>query len=144
MASKKKTLRRKAARHAKKYPEYEMQDVKDTLHSLTIHATLRIKESPRYKKYSRDDKYWHKRNVERLGNEVEDAMDAILDEVVRLQDIARIATDEAIQSNIEANMYKNMLGDKGKEMSSVAKVIKNSLFKRVRDEEKLIKESKTH
>ena len=135
MASKKKILRRKAARHAKKYPEYLMQDVKDTLHSLTIHATLRIKESPRYKTYSKYDRYWHRRNIEDLGEKVEGAINAILDEVVRLQNIARIATDEAIQSNIEANMYKNMLGTDKKGPPAIVKIMKNSLYKRTRDEE---------
>ena len=33
-------------------------------------------------------------------------------------------------------MYKNMLGNKEKDISSIARTMKNSLYNRVRDEEK--------
>ena len=136
MASKKKILRKKATRHTKKYPEYEMQNVKETLNSLVTHGIVGLEHSPYYKKLSRDEKYWRRCNIERLGEEIKDAIDAVLDEVLRSQSIAKISTDEAIQSNIEANMYKNMLGDREKDISSVARIMKKSLYNRVRDEEK--------
>lgn len=146
MASKKKTLRKKAARHAKVYAEYDMRNIKDTLDNLVAHGIVNLKYDPFYKKLSKDDKYWHRCNIERLGEEVKAAIDAALDEVVRSQSIARISTDEAIQSNIEANMYKNMLGDREKDISGVARIMKNSLHKRVRkrNEEKHNEGSKAH
>jgi len=136
MARKTKILRKKAARHAKKYPEYDMQAIKNLLDTLVSYGTNELDHDPYYKELSKDDKYWYIRRIELLGEEVKDAIDAILDEAVRLQDIARIATNEAIQSNIEATMYKNMLGEKEKDISSVARTMKNSLYNRIKNGEK--------
>lgn len=81
-------------------------------------------------------KYWERYDVQSNGRDALANVDALIGEIERLQSIARISTDEAIQSNIEANMYKNMLGNREKDISSVARIMKNSLYNRVRDEEK--------
>ena len=134
MASKKKTLREKAARHAKKYPEYVMREVELRVDRLVDNCISGFEYNPGYKEASKGDKYWIRRDTERLGEEVKDYVNAMLDEVLISQNIARIATDEAIQSNIEANMYKNMLGKDKKGPPAIVKIMKNSLYKRIKDD----------
>ena len=79
-------------------------------------------ESEKCKGKKGETERWH---IDYGGRKVLRNVDALLYEIARLQDCVRDATDEAIQSNIEAKMYKNMLGGRLKDTKiNIGKIIK--------------------
>ena len=126
------------ARLRKKHKRLKKEAIKDPqiLRERTVRDIARIEIIALESDYCKGKKkYWERYDVQSDGRDALTNVDALIGEIERLQGIAKISTDEAIQSNIEANMYKNMLGDKEKDMSSVARIMKNSLYKKVRDNE---------
>lgn len=123
MASKRKIHNKRIKNKALDDPGFILNGAKRDLPGI-IYASI---QAVRKKSISYDDKYWEISAIKSRGKRVTETIDILLGEIARLNDCVRDATDEAIQSNIEAKMYKNMLGGRVKDTKiNIGKIIKGN------------------
>lgn len=135
MARRKKIFRKRASRHARKFPDLIASNIAMKIRGLVEDAVIGIKASKRYKNYKKSEKYWLIHGAKSKGNDIIETVDILLDEIAKLQDTVRDTTDEAIKANIKANAF-----DKPKEKDlNFKNIIKKSctgLARPVKEEKK--------
>ena len=78
-----------------------------------------------YSKKTGCDKYQELSGISNRSDLTKDGIRVLLGNIKELQHQLRVTTDEAIQSNIEAKMYKNMLGGRLKDTKiNIGKIIR--------------------
>lgn len=105
MARRRKVFRKRTGKYARKFPDLIASNIEMKIRLLVENAIIGVKASKCYKDHKKSDRYWLIYGAKSQGNEIIETVDILLDEIAKLQNTVRDATDEAIESNIKANAF---------------------------------------